>query len=222
MRSELSGTRPVGRASHRYKNWEIAVYALFLQGGLSKYIHTEDVALKCFELAPDAFSWVRHPEFPDKDIVRVALTDARKAGRGTLVSGRAGQGKRASGTTDGTATTDGWILTEAGATWVASNKEKLEGLVASRQVRFDRQNLLQHIGRLRSHSTFKAFSTDPSTFSPSIGDLAELLRCRPDAPMRVWSQRLEKLRNEARLADQPDVLNFLERCAAFVSSAVPS
>ena len=119
MRSELSGTRLPARAARRYNNWEIAVYALFLQGGLSRHIHTEDVALKCFELAPDAFSWVRHPQFPDKDIARVALTDARKSGRGTLVSGRAGQGKRGSGSADGTAATDGWILTEAGATWVA-------------------------------------------------------------------------------------------------------
>jgi hypothetical protein len=59
------------------KNWEIAVYALFLEGGTSKPIHTEDIALACFRLAPDAFSWIRHVEYPDKDIARVALTDAR-------------------------------------------------------------------------------------------------------------------------------------------------
>ena len=62
----------------RPKNWETAAFALFSLGGGDKFIHTEDVALKCFELAPSSFSWVRHTHLPDKDIVRVALTDARK------------------------------------------------------------------------------------------------------------------------------------------------
>jgi hypothetical protein len=74
-------------------NWEIAVYALHLQGGASAPIRTEDVALKCFEIVPEAFSWIHHTQYPDKDIARVALTDARKPKAGALVKGRAGKGR---------------------------------------------------------------------------------------------------------------------------------
>lgn len=72
-------------------NRELVVYALSVLGGDSKPIHTEDIALKCHELFPESFSWTKHPEIPDKDIVRVALTDARKRQHGVLVEGRTGQ-----------------------------------------------------------------------------------------------------------------------------------
>ena len=46
----------------KLKNWEVVVYALYLAGGVTRAIHTEEVALKCFGLAPDAFSWIRFPQ----------------------------------------------------------------------------------------------------------------------------------------------------------------
>ncbi len=102
-------------------NWEIAVYALMLCKGHIHRVSTEDVAVKCFELAPDSFSWVKYPRFPDKDTARVALTDARKIGRGKLVRGRAGRGKGHSHRTRTVPGTDGWELTPAGAIWIRSN-----------------------------------------------------------------------------------------------------
>ncbi len=42
-----------------HPNSELVVYALYLLGGESHPVHTEDVALKCFELFPDSFSWVK-------------------------------------------------------------------------------------------------------------------------------------------------------------------
>ncbi len=72
-------------------NRDMVVYALYSLGGATKRFHTEDIALKCFEVWPSAFSWTKYPEYPDKDIVRVALTDARKEKFGFLVDGRTGQ-----------------------------------------------------------------------------------------------------------------------------------
>jgi hypothetical protein len=71
-------------------NRDLVVYALGILGGEFQRVHTEDIALKCHELFPDVFSWTRYPEIPDKDIARVALTDARKVKYGRLVEGRAG------------------------------------------------------------------------------------------------------------------------------------
>jgi len=80
-------------------NRELVVYCLYVVGGATERVHTEDLALKCWELFPDSFSWTKYPNYPDKDIVRVALTDARKEKYGALVSGRI-EGK-ASGTGHG-------------------------------------------------------------------------------------------------------------------------
>lgn len=42
-------------------NIDIVVYALYVLGGWRERIHTEDIALKCFEIAPSRFSWVKYP-----------------------------------------------------------------------------------------------------------------------------------------------------------------
>jgi len=69
-------------------NRELVVYGLYVAGGATERVHTEDLALKCWELFPDSFSWTKFAQYPDKDIVRVALTDARKEKYGALVNGR--------------------------------------------------------------------------------------------------------------------------------------
>lgn len=214
----MSGYSAQSSAAQRYNNWEIAVFALFLQGGASKRIHTEDVALKCFELAPDAFSWVRYPKHPDKDIVRVALTDARKSKTGALVTGRAGRGRRPISLPGATPTNDGWRLTEHGAQWIADNRQRLDALTAKRKVRFDRQEPLRRLARITSHPAFQRFKTDQKGFSPSIGELADLLRCRPDAPKQVWDRRFQAARNEAQVAMQSEVLSFLDACESALSA----
>lgn len=207
--------------AERVKNWEIAVYALFLEGGLSKPVHTEDIAVKSFELARDAFSWVRFPQYPDKDIVRVALTDARKAKAGALVMGRAGRGLRSAPAMKGATASDGWLLTEPGGDWVKANEERLLRLLRHREPRTDRQDMLHRLARVRSHTLFEAFKQSGTAFRPSLGEMADLFRCRPDAPISIWRRRIDGLRAQARLADQADTLEFLDRCLASVEPQAP-
>ena len=99
-------------------NRQLVVYGLYLLGGESKPVHTEDITLKCFELFPTSFSWVKHPHLPDKDIVRVALTDARKAPHGAMVEGRAGERRGLAAKTRRLPVEDGWMLTPMGASWI--------------------------------------------------------------------------------------------------------
>lgn len=56
---------------------EAATVALRFCGGDHELVHTEDVAIKAAEVAPGMFSWEKHPDFIDKELVRVALSDAR-------------------------------------------------------------------------------------------------------------------------------------------------
>jgi hypothetical protein len=193
-------------------NWEVAVYALHLLGGASRPIHTEDVALKCFDLAPESFSWIRYPEHPDKDIARVALTDARKAKAGALVSGRAGKGSRRVASAHDVVSTDGWVLTESGVQWVLGHEARLAETLGQKITAYHRQDVLQKLQRVRKHRLFEVFMRPAQRFTPSLGELADLLRCRVDADEPVWKKRIELLRNQALIASQEDVLAFVNAC----------
>ena len=67
-------------------NIDIVVYALYLLGGWYERVHTEDIALKCFELAPSKFSWIKHPKYPDLSSAYDSLRTAKKRHYG-LVNG---------------------------------------------------------------------------------------------------------------------------------------
>ncbi len=73
--------------SFELSNEEIVLYALHLLGGWHKRVHTEDIALKCFELAPSKFSWTKYPKYPDLAPARFALESAKNSQYGSLVEG---------------------------------------------------------------------------------------------------------------------------------------
>ena len=193
-------------------NRELVVYALYLLGGDSNSIHTEDIALKCFELLPTSFSWVKYPQYPDKDVVRVALTDARKETYGGLVEGRSGQKRGLSAKTQRHPIEDGWMLTAAGIQWVRENQVELDRVAGSGQVKDHRQRLLKQLKRIRNHALFGHYTDNPSGFSPPIGAIADLLRCRVDAESDVWQERFDKVRRQAVAAGQDDVSDFVAKC----------
>lgn len=193
-------------------NRELVVYALHLLGGDTKQVHTEDIALKCHELFPSSFSWTKYPEHPDKDIVRLALRDARKTIYGALVDGRSGLGKGRLTKTQREPASDGWMLTEKGLAWLKERGGEVEALIGSGQVREHRRQLLRQLKRIEQHNLFERFREDGSRFGPSIGELADLLRCRVDAEPHVWQKRLDSLRRKAQVAEQADLLSFVELC----------
>lgn len=73
-------------------------------------VDTEDVAFKLNELAPGRFSWRKYPDQINLELVRVALSDARKTDNGRLV---AGKGK------------SGWSLTADGQRWAEKNASRI-------------------------------------------------------------------------------------------------
>ncbi len=108
------------------KNLHIVVYALSLLGGAHQKVHTEDLAQKCLEIAPDRFKWERYP-YPDKELVRKALFHASENKNGGLVVGRAGMEQRRK-------SRDGWQLTPAGAAWLSEHESLLRTIVTSKTV----------------------------------------------------------------------------------------
>lgn len=87
------------------KQLEVAVAAIYLLGGAERSIDTEDAAVKCHQLAPRFFSWQKYKDQINLELVRVGLSDAKKAKNGALLSG---SGR------------EGWRLTTRGLDWVSN------------------------------------------------------------------------------------------------------
>lgn len=92
----------------RLKQYQVATWAVFLLGGARRSIDTEDAAVKCHELAPKLFSWQKHKEQINLELVRVSLSDAKKAKNGGLL---AGSGR------------DGWRLSSRGLDWIRARED---------------------------------------------------------------------------------------------------
>jgi len=85
--------------SKRLSSRDLVVVTVYLLGGDSEAIDTEDVAKRVNELAPGRFTWVKYPDQINIELVRTYLSDAKKPKHGALL--------------DGTGKT-GWKLTDAG------------------------------------------------------------------------------------------------------------
>jgi len=190
-------------------NRELVVYCLYVAGGATERVHTEDLALKCWELFPDSFSWTKYPRYPDKDIVRVALTDARKDKYGALVSGRV-EG-HASGVGHGEP--EGWLLTDKGLAWIKENLSVFGDDGAQHERKAHRQLLLRRVKELKTSDIYRRFTESGSSFSPSIGELAAFLKCRVDANEAVWERRIADIRRLGIDAAEDAIGQFAAACS---------
>lgn len=100
MKKELVSALP----SKALSLTEFVTYAVYLLGGASHPVETEDVAMKAHEIAPLRFAWKKYPEQVNLELVRVYLSDAKKQTKGGLL---AGSGR------------EGWTLTRGGAHWAS-------------------------------------------------------------------------------------------------------
>ena len=106
-----------------FRQYHVVTAALHQLGGAARAIDTEDVAVRAFELAPDLFRWQKYPQQINLELVRVALSDAKKPKNGALTSG---SGR------------SGWRLTQRGVAWaqqasVAATAEGTQGGSRSRR-----------------------------------------------------------------------------------------
>lgn len=98
------------KAQRAPTQFEVAVIAVYMLGGASRSIDTEDVAIKCHELAPTLFSWQKHKDQINLELVRVNLSNAKKTQNGSLLSG---SGR------------EGWRLNSRGVDWITSTGQAL-------------------------------------------------------------------------------------------------
>jgi hypothetical protein len=73
-------------------NHEIVALAVYLLGGSTKPIETEDIAVKANQMAPGRFTWTKYRNQINLEIVRVYLSDAKKPSKGAYLDGSGNEG----------------------------------------------------------------------------------------------------------------------------------
>ncbi|MFH1624487.1 MAG: hypothetical protein ABID54_04940 [Pseudomonadota bacterium] len=184
---------------------DIAIYALHLLGGWQKRVHTEDVALKCYELAPSKFSWVKYPQYPDSTPARFALEAAKKQEYGALVKGES-ERKRTS------KNIGGWMLTANGIEWVKANKGRIEEYLGKQVPTGDRLAADRKLRELIESAAFKNFRDRGEQAEISHADFAESLVCTINTTVEVLNDRLEQLYSIAEELKREDVKSYINFC----------
>lgn len=184
---------------------DIAIYALYLLGGWQKRIHTEDVALKCYELAPSKFSWVKYPQYPDLAPARFALEEAKKPRYKALVRGES-ERKRS------VCTIGGWMLTADGIEWIRANKLRIEQYLGKRLPIGDRLPADRKLKVLFDSEAFKKFSTYGEEAKISHAEFAESLVCTVNTGAEVLNDRLQQLYSIARELGREEVKEYMNFC----------
>lgn len=115
-------------------NHEIVTLAVYLLGGDSQYIDTEDIAKKANELAPGRFTWRKYLDQVNLEVVRVYLSDAKKPDKGAYLLGSG---------------TDGWSLTESGLEFARRAAPRLKGANLARKALSPREKQWLRVERAR-------------------------------------------------------------------------
>jgi hypothetical protein len=176
----------------------IAVYALYRIGGAEKDLHTEDIALECFKIAPDRFCWTRYPQYPDIQPAMKRLWDAKKM---NLVRGSAKKG---------------WALTPTGLDWLKPQIPKVESpLEAIRKATakpVDRAQRNKVLNDVEQHEAFQKFRALRQKAEIRDFEFVDVLRCGLDSSPDVIRDRLERLRGQAHDAERKDIIDFVVFC----------
>lgn len=96
---------------------EVVTLAVYLLGGDSKQIDTEDVAIKANGLAPGRFTWRKHTSQINLELVRVYLSEGKKPKSGGYLVGSGN---------------DGWMLTAKGLAFARRRRSTVSGPLAFR------------------------------------------------------------------------------------------
>lgn len=108
-----SGLRQEEDKERNLSNIEIVALAVYSLGGESRYIDTEDVAMRANALAPGRFTWAKYRDQVNIHTIMTHLWDAKSDRKGGLLIG---------------SEKEGWMLTERGMALVRNRADALKGV----------------------------------------------------------------------------------------------
>ena len=188
-------------------NIDIIVYVIFELGGSERKIHTEHIAMECFKVAKERFSWrlPEYKEYPDKQHVREALKDAKYFKEGRLITGRSGveaAGKEV----------DGWMLTPEGARWIVRNHKRIESLL-KRSTELSKSPDIQRVIKwFEREKCYQKYLQDGSVENINEYEFKDMLLCRPDAHPQTIRKEFDRLKTKAEVTQNKKILSFLSTC----------
>jgi hypothetical protein len=181
----------------------VVTLAVYLLGGDQHAVDTEDIAVKAHELAPNRFSWRKHPDQINLELVRVYLSDAKKPGNGALVDG--------SGRV-------GWTLTASGLKWAKkwAKERPRAGIDRDREAAGGGSVDARRRGRERERVlATKAWAQWKDGESEiSVRDAETVFRIDSYAVGRMRSLKITRLRS--MFYDNREVSKFLNQMAMLV------
>ena len=81
------GSKQLSTADQAFSNQEVVTLAVYLLGGASRPVDTEDIAIKANEIAPGRFTWRKYPLQINIETVRKRLWDATRTDRLGFLAG---------------------------------------------------------------------------------------------------------------------------------------
>ena len=173
-------------------NYKIAILALWDIGGATTPQHPEDVAARCYELAPGRFSWARYPQYPNAETAAVALRDGKKSKNGSLTRGN---------------NKIGWLLTTNGISWVQEVQSSLRVTKIGISTPALRREDSSDLSALQAHKMFASWKAQIENIH--IYQVADAVRLTADAPHDVIVRRIDQLLNKAQIAELPELQEYL-------------
>lgn len=174
---------------------EAVTLALYSLGGGDAPADTEDIAVRVAGLVPGMFAWRKYPDLIDKELVRVALSDARLKKKWVVGSHDRG----------------GWVLTPAGQEFARANEGSLSGPKQARRSGRDERQFERERVRLLTSAAYQRISE---------GDAAALTSDEADAFFRInvyveGQARERKIaRIENQFGDDPELRDAVRIAAA--------
>jgi hypothetical protein len=171
-------------------NVDIVTIAVYVCGGQSKAIDTEDVAVATAEIAPGRFSWRKYPDQINIEQVRRRLTDAALASKGGFVVG---------------SHKTGWQLTNAGLRFCERTAQSVTGDLARTPMnRAERNWAFREKARLLTSKAYLIYQSEGAAAvsrseAEAFFKLDEYIH--GDARERKISRLLNTFQDDPQLAD---------------------
>lgn len=183
-----------------FANHEIVAIAVYLLGGRTRPIDTEDIAVKANELAPGRFTWRKYRDQINLEIIRVYLSDAKKQSKGSYLNGTG---------------TDGWLLTEAGLSFAKEHAGFLVPEDLAREVVDIREKRWRRSERTRLLST-DAFQklTAGKLDTVSSAEAAAFFRVDEYVSVEMRKKKVTRLLNA--FGDDPELGKAIRALAKLV------
>lgn len=195
----LKMARPIPLTS-KVSQWQAVTYAVYLMKGAQKPLDTEDIAVQAHKLDPKRFAWRKYPGQINLELVRVALSDAKKPEHGSLLKG---SGR------------SGWRLTRAGLAWAQEAdlrngiKSPVSTRSSSRRGSPELNQLRREIARIKLTNAWAKWST--STGPLDRADAREVYRIDSYTNPEMTETKIARLLDQA--ADDQRLTEFLNALA---------